>query len=75
MVADAIETIIQEKIYPELVAANPNAPFNQFELGYLMSRDHTFKAYVNQWLHGLKITGKYRKMFDQAILYVVGKVE
>jgi len=31
MVADAIETIIQEKIYPELVAANPNDPFNHNE--------------------------------------------
>lgn len=75
MVTDAIETIIQEKIYPELVAVNPNDPFNHFELGYLMSRDHTLKAYVDQWLRGLKITGAYQNMFDQAILNVASKKE
>ena len=64
MVTDAVETLIQELIHPELEAVNPEAPFNFFEMGYLLPRDHTFKAYVDQWLNLRQKDGKYQKIFD-----------
>lgn len=73
MVHDAIEAIVQERIYPELTAINTDKPFNHFEFGYLMSRDHTFKAYVDQWLHKLKVTGRYDVMLETALNDVAKK--
>ena len=67
MVTDAIETLVQEQIHPELEAANPNKPFNFFEMGYLLPRDFTFKAYVDQWLHLRKKEGVYDKIFEKEI--------
>lgn len=64
MVTDAVETLIQEQIHPALEAVNPDQPFNFFEMGYLLPRDHTFKAYVDQWLNLRQKDGKYEKIFD-----------
>ena len=64
MVTDAVETLIQEQIHPELEAVNPDQPFNFFEMGYLLPRDHTFKAYVDQWLNLRQKDGRYQAIFD-----------
>ena len=64
MVTDAIETLVQQQIHPELEAINPDAPFNFFEMGYLLPRDHTFKAYIDQWLNLRQKDGTYKKIFD-----------
>ncbi len=64
MVTDAVETLIQEQIHPELEAVNPDEPFNFFEMGYLLPIDHTFKAYVDQWLNLRQKDGKYQAIFD-----------
>ena len=67
MVTDAVETLIQELIHPELEAVNPDKPFNFFEMGYLLPRDHTFKAYVDQWLNLRQKEGKYQEIFDREL--------
>lgn len=67
MVTDAVETKIQELIHPELEAVNPDKPFNFFEMGYLLPVDHTFKAYVDQWLNLRKKDGSFQRIFDQEI--------
>ncbi len=67
MVTDAVETLIQELIHPELEAVNPDQPFNFFEMGYLLPRDHTFKAYVDQWLNLRQKDGKYQEIFDREL--------
>jgi len=64
MVTDAIETLVQEQIHPELDAVNPDMPFNFFEMGYLLPRDHTFKAYIDQWLNLRQKDGTYQRIFD-----------
>lgn len=50
MVTDAMETLVQERIHPELEAVNPTIPFNSFQMGYLIPKDSTFKAYLDKWL-------------------------
>jgi len=67
MVTDAIETLVQEQIHPELEAVNPYEPFNFFEMGYLLPRDFTFKAYVDQWLHLRKKEGIYEMIFEREL--------
>jgi len=64
MVTDAVETLIQEMIHPELEAVNPEQPFNFFEMGYLLPRDFVWKAYVDQWLNLRQKDGTYQKIFD-----------
>lgn len=70
MVTDAVETLIQEQIHPELEAVNPDQPFNFFEMGYLLPRDHTFKAYVDQWLNLRQKDGTFQKVFDEELLKI-----
>lgn len=70
MVTDAIETLVQEQIHPELEAVNPDEPFNFFEMGYLLPVDHTFKAYVDQWLNLRLKDGTYKKIFDNELLKI-----
>jgi len=67
MVTDAIETLIQEQIHPELKAVNSDQPFNWFEFGYMMNRDPVFKAYIDQWLRIRKNDGTYKRVFDDAL--------
>jgi len=64
MVTDAIETLVQQQIHPELDAVNPDTPFNFFEMGYLLPRDHTFKAYIDQWLNLRQKDDTYQRIFD-----------
>ena len=64
MVTDAVETLIQEQIHPELEAVNPDEPFNFFEMGYLLPRDFILKAYVDQWLNLRQKDGTYQEIFD-----------
>jgi len=64
MVTDAVETLIQELIHPELEAVNPEQPFNFFEMGYLLPRDFIFKAYIDQWLNLRQKDGTYQSVFD-----------
>jgi len=70
MVTDAIETLIQEIIHPELEAINPDQPFNFFEMGYLIPRDHFWKAYVDQWLHIKQKDGSFQETFSQELLRI-----
>ena len=67
MVTDAVETLIQELIHPELEAVNPDAPFNFFEMGYLLPRDVVFKAYVDQWLNLRQKDGTYERIFEETL--------
>jgi len=67
MVTDAVETQIQELIHPELEAVNPNEPFNFFQMGYLLPIDHTFKAYVDQWLNLRLNDGTYEKIYNDEL--------
>ena len=63
MITDAMETRIQERLHPELEAVNPDRPFNFFEMGYLMPVDHTFKAFVDQWLNLRLKDGTYKRIY------------
>ena len=65
MVTDAIETVIQEMLHPELEAINPDQPFNSFEMGFLLPRDVIWKEYVDQWLKLRKNNGTYNAIFEQ----------
>lgn len=67
MVTDAVETLIQELIHPELEAVNAEKPFNFFEMGYLLPRDYIFKAYVDQWLNLRQKDGTYQRVFDEEL--------
>ncbi len=75
MVTDAIETLVQEQIHPELDAVNPDEPFNFFEMGYLLPRDHTFKAYIDQWLNLRQKDGTYQKIFDAELSKIKQQAE
>ena len=63
-VTDGIEAVLQQELQPELEAVNPDSPFNSFELGYMMRRDHTFKEYVDQWLEQERKEGNFVSIFD-----------
>jgi len=63
MITDAMETLIQERLHPELQAINADKPFNFFEMGYLLPVEHTFKAYVDQWLNLRLKDGTYQEIY------------
>ncbi len=67
MVTDAIETIIQQEIHPELEAINPKKPFNYSEKGYLIKRDSSFKAYIDQWVNMRLKDGTYQNIYEKEI--------
>ncbi|MBA6315318.1 transporter substrate-binding domain-containing protein [Cellulophaga baltica] len=67
MVTDAIETLVQERIHPELKAINPDSPFNFFEMAYLLPRDVVFQAYINQWLNLRQKDGTYDTIFKSEL--------
>ena len=58
MMTDAVETRLQQRLRPELCAINPDKPFDFSELAYLLPRDPTLKAWVDQWLHLQAETGE-----------------
>ncbi len=65
MITDAIETVLQQKLRPELAAVHPDKPFTYSEKGYLMPRDVVFKMWVDQWLHMAMNDGTYRRIYDK----------
>lgn len=73
MVTDATETLVQQLIHPELEAVNPNEPFNFFEMGYLLPIDHTFKAYVDQWINLRLKDGTYQSIFDNELAKIADR--
>ena len=66
MVTDAVETVLQSTLNPELCAANPDNPFTYSEKGYLLPRgDEVFKAWVDQWLHLTMASGDFQAIYDE----------
>jgi len=65
MITDAIETVLQQKLRPQLAAVHPDKPFTYSEKGYLMPRDIVFKAFVDQWLHLALMNGTFQKIYDK----------
>lgn len=67
MVTDRIEAKIQERLHPELEVANPDAPFNTFEFGFLLPRDRALKAFVDTWLGERKNDGTFQRIFEREL--------
>lgn len=67
MVTDAIETIVQQEVHPELVAVNPDTPFNQTKKGYMFKKDLVFKALIDKWLKSRLENGTVQKLQDKQI--------
>lgn len=66
MMTDAVETMVQEKLHPELKAVNPDKPFTFTEFGYMLPRgDVVFKEWIDLWLHTAIKTGEYQSIFDK----------
>lgn len=65
MITDAVETVLQEKLRPQLAAVHPDKPFTYSEKGYLMPRDIIFKFWVDQWLHLALKDGTFQKIYDK----------
>jgi cyclohexadienyl dehydratase len=62
MITDAVETRTQQKLHKELCAVHPDQPFNTTDLAYLLPRDLTWKAYVDQWLNIMNQTGERKQL-------------
>ena len=62
MITDAVETLLQQKLHPELCAVHPDHPFNTSELAYLLPRDVVWKMYVDQWVNLLNVGGERQKL-------------
>lgn len=67
MVTDAIETIVQERIHPELDAVNPRAPFSRSQKAYLIQKDEKFKSYLDQWIDELRSTQKLSNIINSQL--------
>jgi len=66
MMTDAVETLVQQNLHPELKAVNPDKPFTFTEFGYMLPRgDVVFKEWLDLWLHTALKTGEYQKYFDK----------
>ena len=64
MIAESIETVLQENLNPGLCAINPEDPLKYGEMGYLLPQgDVVFKAFVDQWLHLAKATGEFDRIY------------
>ena len=65
MIAESVETELQEKLHPGLCAINPDKPLQYGEMGYMLPQGAVvFKAYVDQWLHLAKATGEFNRIYD-----------
>jgi cyclohexadienyl dehydratase len=65
MIAESVETELQEKLHPGLCAINPEKPLQYGEMGYMLPEgDVIFKAYVDQWVHLAKATGEFDRIYD-----------
>lgn len=67
MITDAVETRLQQKLRPELCAIHPDKPFDFSEKAYMMRRDYALKLFVDQWLHQMRETGAYAKLYTKWI--------
>ena len=68
MIAESIETKVQEKLHPGLCSINPDQPLQYGEMGYLLPRgDIVFKDFVDQWLHLAKASGEFGRIYDQFV--------
>jgi len=65
MITDAVETILQQKLRPELAAVHPDKPFTFSEKGYLLPRDAALKFWVDQWLHLTLMDGTFKSIYDK----------
>ena len=50
MITDAIETVLQQKLRPQLAAVRPDKPFTYSEKGFLMPRGTSFSR--RSWISG-----------------------
>ena len=62
MITDSVETLLQQKLHPELCAVHPDHPFNTSELAYMLPRDAVWKMFVDQWLNVLAVNGDRQKL-------------
>jgi cyclohexadienyl dehydratase len=68
MIAESVETELQEKLHPGLCAINPDKPLQYGEMGYMLPEGAVvFKAYVDQWLHLAKATGEFDRIYDSYV--------
>jgi cyclohexadienyl dehydratase len=68
MIAESIETKVQEKLHPGLCSINPEHPLQYGEMGYLLPKgDIVFKDFVDQWLHLAKASGEFGRIYDQFV--------
>ena len=65
MITDAVETILQQKLRPELAAVHPDKPFTFSEKGYLLPQDVVLKFWVDQWLNLSLQDGTFQKFYDK----------
>lgn len=74
MVTDAMETLVQQTLHPQLEAVNPHEPFDSFEMGFLLQRDPALKTFVDEWLELRKEDGTYRRVYDRELRRVADGV-
>ncbi|TIO04642.1 MAG: transporter substrate-binding domain-containing protein [Mesorhizobium sp.] len=68
MIAESVETELQEKLHPGLCAINPDKPLQYGEMGYMLPEGAVvFKAYVDQWVHLAKATGEFDRIYDSHV--------
>jgi cyclohexadienyl dehydratase len=65
MITDVVETLLQQKLHPELVSVHPETPFTVSEKAYMLPRDIVLKNFVDQWLHLAQMSGAYQKIYDK----------
>ncbi|MGY2200371.1 transporter substrate-binding domain-containing protein [Pseudomonas gingeri] len=69
MMTDAVETLVQQKLHPELCAVHPDQPFDFSEKAMLLPRDIVLKQYVDQWLHQDMESGRFAKRLQKWLAY------
>jgi cyclohexadienyl dehydratase len=70
MVTDAAEAAVQEAIHPALEVANRDTPFNSFEFGILLPRDHALKSFIDSWVSDQRSQETYRQLFDAELIAI-----
>ncbi|MBV8654211.1 MAG: transporter substrate-binding domain-containing protein [Alphaproteobacteria bacterium] len=65
MITDTSETLLQQKLHPELCSLHPDHPFNFSEKAYMVARDFALKAFADQWLHQAIETKEYQAITDK----------
>lgn len=66
MVTDASETLLQQKLNPDLCSIHPFKPFQYGEKAYMVPRgDVMYQQYVDQWLHLARETGEFQAISDK----------